>query len=316
MLDFLFGKKRNNAVTEHLIKELSALEARWNSFLVKLEGKYDEVLAAIEQEGTAVYQQDTDEFKRAFIRFKSGMDGQLSNICDKASETCDKEIRDTFYELDKGPLHPTHGVLYEWRNRCLETYSNWENRITAKQKKAWIKVEQLDDPELKYQAILLEYEQIKDKFNCKQCGGSLTLEKIFFISTYVTCPHCQTQNTFEPSRQARMLEHIARDLAERRTAHLLDAYEKEKELERELYMQGHELKLSLIHESNKKIIAEKEAKRLEIEKLRQEAIKNAPSTYRRYLRAMFDEWNLLVPELKEQNEKVYQSRLKDFNTIN
>ncbi|GAA6768085.1 hypothetical protein AAFH68_40370 [Flavobacterium sp. CGRL1] len=100
--------------------------------------------------------------------------------------------------------------------------------------------------------ILDEYETIKNKFNCTQCGGNIEIEKIFLIETYISCPYCQTQNTFAPSTLGRNLQNIAKELAEQRTAHLYDAYESEKDKERDLYHKRHELSLSTIHESDKK----------------------------------------------------------------
>lgn len=36
--------------------------------------------------------------------------------------------------------------------------------------------------------------------------------------------------------------------------------------------------------------------------------------YRNYLRAMFDEWNKIVPDMKDENEKFYQRLLEDSHT--
>ncbi len=38
-----------------------------------------------------------------------------------------------------------------------------------------------------------------------------------------------------------------------------------------------------------------------------------PEIYRQYLRAMFDEWNRIVPDMTSSNEKFYQRLLGDFN---
>ena len=62
---------------------------------------------------------------------------------------------------------------------------------------------------------------------------AIEIEKIFLIETYISCPYCQTQNTFAPSTQARNLQNIARGLAEQRTAHLYEEFERESKKEQE-----------------------------------------------------------------------------------
>ena len=92
---------------------------------------------------------------------------------------------------------------------------------------------------------------------------------MFFIATYMTCPYCQTQNTFLPSTGAQLVLHQARSLAELRTAHLQKAYE--------------------------------------------DGYPKDPLLYKQYLRAMFDEWNKIVPDMAAENEKFYLRLLKDNN---
>jgi hypothetical protein len=313
MFNKLFGggkKEESNPAVAAFKQQLDTLEQRWYSFLGKLEEKYDELVTAIETEGPKTYLEDTDPYKRAFYRFQSGMNGQLDGIRKKAYDTCDVQIRD-FYASNKPAISdPAFDLLHNWRNRCMDAHSDWEERIEAKKSAVWESVKIVDDPEVKYAAILAEYDHIKDKFTCKQCGSPLTIDKIFFISTYITCPACQTQNTFEPSTQARGLEHLARELAEKRTASLLAAYNAEKNLEHELYNEIHQTKYSNLPDAAKK------TKIAELENRMKQAAQDAPDMYRRYLRAMFDEWNKIIPDLKEQNEKFYERQLADFNKMN
>jgi len=88
---------------------------------------------------------------------------------------------------------------------------------------------------LKKKRLKWKLVTVRDKFNCKQCGGQLTIPRLFFIATYVTCPYCQTQNTFTPSTGAQMVLQRARSLAEQRTAHLLKRYQESKPQNKTLY---------------------------------------------------------------------------------
>ena len=67
---------------------------------------------------------------------------------------------------------------------------------------------------------------MKDKFHCSQCGANLEIKELYFISTYITCPYCQTQNTFVPSDKMREFEFVAKDFAEEKTREEEKLYEK------------------------------------------------------------------------------------------
>ncbi len=202
-----------------LPKELEEIESRWTVFLEKLEEKYREIIAAIALEAPQVYQDDTDPFKRAYIRFKSGMDGQLTHIIKKATETLECHITTIITGMIPVPWIPCAISFMPGANGASVPIINGKTGSNHYVSIRISEVEQLADADLevKYQAILDEFEQTKKRFTCTQCGTPLVLDKIFFIATYITCTSCQTQNTFEPSPQAKMLQHIARPLAEYRT---------------------------------------------------------------------------------------------------
>jgi len=309
---FGFGKKEDTGHEPAWLAEMNEIRQRWFVFLEKLETRMDELGEAALPDLREAFNQADDPYKQLHSRMLSGIKGQLEQMRDKARKTEEEKI-DAFYDrweddVDFGGAW--HDQLSQFRDDTGDRFRRFEERIESWRQKLDATAEQ--DLEIEYQKLLDEYEQIKDKFHCKQCGGNIRIEKMFFIATYITCPYCQTQNTFEPSSQARGLEHLGRSLAEQRCAHLLKDYEAEKNKDGDLYHQVHELKIDSIDadKAGKKTAAETIA-RLEDE--RRVAIKNAPDMYRQYLRAMFDEWNKIVPDLKEQNEKFYQRMLSDFN---
>jgi len=290
--------------------ELQESQQRWFTFLEKLEEKMEELATASIPELKQILQEDEDLYKRTFHRVYSGVMGQLNNIREKARNTYEEKISSIYYDLDSriSVLDNNHNLLSDFRSACSDRHEEFDNKYDYWRKQ--IEKTQERDLEIEYQKILDEYETIKNKFNCTQCGGNIEIEKIFLIETYISCPYCKTQNTFAPSTQARNLQNIARGLAEQRTAHLYEEFEIENNKERELYHQRHELSLSKIHESDKKILSEIQAKMDELEEQRQFVIKNAPKLHQTYLRAMYDEWNKITPDLKEHNEKMYQNQLQ------
>lgn len=309
----LFNKskdKENENVYPEWYAELQESQQRWFSFLEKLEAKMEEFATAAIPELKEILQSDDDLYKRTFHRVYSGVNGQLNNIREKARETYDEKILNVYYNYNSqiSVLSKHHDLVSDFRNACSDRYEEFENKYDYWQKQ--IEKTQERDLETEYQKILHEYEAIKNKFNCTQCGGNIEIEKIFLIETYISCPYCKTQNTFAPSTQARNLQNIARGLAEQRTAHLYEEFETENNKERELYHQRHELNLSKIHENDKKVLSEIQTKMNELEEQRQFVIKNAPKLHQIYLRAMYDEWNKITPDLKEHNEKMYQNQLQ------
>ncbi|CAC9975053.1 hypothetical protein [Flavobacterium panici] len=303
------NKEVNKETFPDWYAELQEAQQRWFAFLEKLEAKMEELATASIPELKQLLQEDEDLYKRTFHRVFSGINGQLNNIRDKARDTYEEKISRIYYDLDSqiSVLDKNHDLLSDFRSACSDRYNDFDDKFDYWRKQ--IEKTQERDLEIEYKKILDEYEAIKNKFSCTQCGGNIEIEKIFLIETYISCPYCQTQNTFAPSTQGRNLQNIARGLAEQRTAHLYEAFETEDKKERELYHQRHELSLSKIHESDKKVLSEIQAKMDDLEEQRQFVIKNAPKLYQVYLRAMYDEWNKITPDLKEHNEKMYQNQV-------
>lgn len=292
---------------------LEESQERWFVFLDKMESKLEELCTAAIPELKEILETDDDIYKRTFHRVYAGIQGQLDHIREKARDTYEAKIVREYENLNDSVsvLSPHHELLTDFRTVCSgrynvhfeNQYDYWRNQIEKTQER---------DLELEYQKIVSEFESIKNKFSCKQCGGNITIEKIFFMETYLNCTYCQTQNTFEPGTQARNLQNFAKALAEQRTATLYEDFDKENRKERDFYHQKHELSLSTIHEKDKNVLAQKQKRMDELEQQRQEAIQNAPKLYHIYLRAMYDEWNKITPDLKEHNEKMYKNQLKSY----
>ncbi len=310
-MGFFSTSKKEEPAPEWLA-EASEIKTRIFAFFDKLEAKMQELCEAAIPELNETHKTDEDIYKRSYGRMLSGIKGQIENIRDKARATYEEKVSDFYDDVnsDISVMSPHHSALVDFRTACSDRYNafedksnTWHDALTATGQ---------EDLELKYQALLEEYETIRNKFTCKQCGGGIVIDKMYFITTYLICPHCQTQNTFEPSTAARGLEDLGRNLAEQRTQALSDAYEAEKAMERTLYHERHTLSLRSIDEDDKKQVAALNAQMDALEAKRQASIKNAPILYKKYLRAMFDEWNKIVPDLTEQNNKFHDRILEDF----
>ncbi|MBZ4192640.1 hypothetical protein [Niabella beijingensis] len=245
-------------------RQIHETQERWFTFLKKLEERVEELCTAAIPELKAM-RSSTDAVYEANVgQVLSGLRGQINQVREKARQTEEEKVRPFYRQLDQAG---SFNAALEFSETCSGRYrqfeafcQSWYGQLEAATKQ---------DHEALYQKILAEHEQLRDRFRCQQCGAPISIEKIYFTTTYLKCPACSTQNTYEPSTLARSLNWIARDLAEARTAHLLAAYNND--------------------------------------------ASQRPELYRVYLRAMFDEWNKLVPDLTESNEKFYERQLADFN---
>jgi hypothetical protein len=264
---FGFGKKNND---EHpLTAEIEQKQARWFTFLQKLESRMEEVCEAAVPELKEVFEQDADPYKRAHGRMLAGLIGQMDQMRRKAADVKEQEIiyfAGSFEASYAGSDH--FKLLYNFREACYNRHIVFEDKIQQYISRLRDAAGE-QDLEAAYRQQVAEFGKIRDKFSCTQCGGNITIPKMFFIVTYVTCPFCQTQNTFHPSTETQLVLHNARSLAEQRTAHLLKAYES--------------------------------------------GSPRDPALYQQYLRAMFDEWNSIVPDMAGENEKFYERLLKDHH---
>ncbi|MCW3466409.1 hypothetical protein [Chitinophaga nivalis] len=267
----LFEKKYNNPT---LIEEMAARQERWFVFLEKLEARMEEVSTAALPELRHLFEEDTDPYKRAHGRMLAGLLGQINEMRTKANTVRTDSIIDfvtatecSLPQITSRAGREYYDRLFAFKMACFNRHDVFEEKIheaiTLLQGAAGE-----EDLEAAYQEQLAAFERIRDKYCCKQCGGNISIPKMFFIATYIPCPFCQSQNTFMPSTGARMVLGQARSLAEQRTAHLLRRYEA----------------------SNPR----------------------QPDLYRQYLRAMFDEWNKIVPDMAAENEKFHQRLLNDY----
>jgi uncharacterized Zn finger protein (UPF0148 family) len=302
-----FNNEFENSRIPVVKKEMQETKERFFTFIGKLEDKLREFTAASIPELVELNNTDTDQFKRGYHRMKSAVLGQLDSIQKKALDVKEEKITCFPFPSDD---HEISKIYHQFRNECYDRFFQLDELYSKCREE--VEGTHQEDFESKYQKILDEYETLKDKFRCEQCGSPVTIDKIYFTTTYITCPSCQTRNTFEPSSQAKMLEHIGRSLAEQRTSHLLEEHDEIPQKTQALYLQRHEIELSLIHESDKRIIEQKRAQIQELEKQKVELESKRPALYQTYLRAMFDEWNKINPALTDEHEKFYNRLLNEY----
>lgn len=306
MFNFFNKKKDKEAIEQasapEWIKALSETQQRLFAFLDKLEDKMKELTEAAIPELNAMKQED----ERDFGNLMNGIMGQLESVREKAQTTYEEKVESLYDSLSDriDVFDRNYDHLSDFRHNCSDRRNAFEEKLHFYQD--LIRETARVDYEVLYKSILDEHERIKNQFKCLQCSSIIPLTKIYFITTHISCPACNTKNTFHPSTQASRLEDVGRGLAEQRTQHLLDKYNQEQKRERDLYHQAHEQRLT----GGFNVSATVQTQINELEEQRKASEALAPQLYKEYQRAMFDEWKKLVPDLAEQTENYYRGLQK------
>jgi hypothetical protein len=296
--------------------ELIETQERFFTFLTKLEEKMEELCSAAIPELKELQQNDTDPYKRNFARMQAAVLGQLDTVNLKANTIQQEKILNYKYELERrtDELNKYRNLITEFNSKCSDRYC-YQFKTTLQQWIDKVRETAVEDLEIKYQNVLKEYNDIKDKFTCKQCGGTITIEKIFYLNTFVTCSYCQTQNSFEPSTQAKMVLNFAQELAIQRSKNDSDLYNAAIEKERDLYLKRHQLKISSIANNDSK---QKQQLLAEIQQINQErnhTIDSFEGLYIKFIDKKYKEWLKILPDNAEHLQQRKQNELNSF-TIN
>lgn len=234
---------------------------RARTFFTKMDERAEEIMEEAKASGQLVADADSDPFKRSYLQFKGAIIAQFTAIIQKGATTFQTQIMPKAGGAEMISLS--------------QLYNNWHTKVLSMMTHAFDDVEERN-LEQEYKEIIESYNLAKDKFHCKQCGAKLAIKQFYFHASYISCEYCQTQNTFDPGTRARLMEHIARPLAESRC---LEQYE-------------------LFREERSKIGA-----------------KAATPAYEAYLAAVIHEMDELLPGLNEQHQNFYNRMINDYHKL-
>ena len=200
------------------------LEQRFRVFIEKLTERAESLAEETSDAIQEIYDEDADPYKRSFGNFLMGVKGQFKGIIDKAEEVFKQQIKPHAPSFLKTQT-PEGELQEQWFRKIHDDFEKWKDKMRDLAESI---ENQMKKPsaEEKLHEIVEEYNAVKDKFHCSQCGANLEIKELYFISTYITCPYCQTQNTFVPSDKMREFEFVAKDFAEEKTREEEKLYEK------------------------------------------------------------------------------------------
>lgn len=211
----MFKFFKNNASEEKKeaqTENQTALIARWDGFLQKVETRFQETMTSSTQ---MLSQQliDTDYDYYTVFRTWKAIKPKVFTLFDTIDTTWKSKVK---------PLMKAEGDFwYEEEKKRSHFRDYLHNQL------------QREELILEGKLSLQFYDhaiQIADKhFNCTQCGASLSVKKDLFRAQYIGCKACNTTNTFEPETKFLQIGwNVVDNIA---ALNALDAYdEKEKAL--------------------------------------------------------------------------------------
>ncbi|MCK0205092.1 TFIIB-type zinc ribbon-containing protein [Ornithobacterium rhinotracheale] len=201
------------------MEELQALKERSQVFLQKLRAKAqeleDEVLPVVQ----SVYDEDPDRYKREYGHFKQGIVNQFKSLIQKANEVYDKQISPK-RNIGVNATSDYKTLFQE----ITKLFEDFRTEMYAKEDQIFGTVKEISN-EVYLQKALAEYEEVKNAFTCTQCGAPIEIKELYFVSTYIRCEYCQTQNTFVPGSNMQHIRFYTRDIGEERHKDLEQQYE-------------------------------------------------------------------------------------------
>ncbi len=261
---------------------------RWRAFAAKIRQRADEWHAQGFEEALAMKRRANGTLDNAYYLFWSGVGGQLRALRDKVEDTFENQLRPAF-EQNAGPRGAASGRQAPaealWRLLQQEKNELSEHLLGL----ACTNIADFDaheDLEAQYRQILLEHERIRQGFACVSCGAGLTLPGVCHAATYVACPYCRTQNTFQPGSAAYGLPALAEKLAEQRAGEARRRWES--------------AAAQATPWSAASSASWHEHKRREID------------LYVDYIETRFNELDRIVPGLKAQNDLIRRSRIQEM----
>ncbi len=210
---FGFGNKEEKDETQN--PEYLALVAKWDSFLEKIETRFNESLEPAEEAVLDQLEEGNYDMVSNMTAW-SGIKSQLLQLSDKVETTFDDKV---------GP-------------QMLEYVERWD---LNDQDQKGVRLRESFRPRIERFEIILEgkvaqrfYDHaiqfLNEDFHCTQCNGKLEVKKDIFRSHYVGCDYCNTTNTFTPNNKIAEIRWVVDNIAKHKALKEWDEKEKAREV--------------------------------------------------------------------------------------
>ncbi|TPN86317.1 hypothetical protein [Aquimarina algicola] len=205
-----------------MITTKEELIVRWDTFLNKIEQRFDDILEQAQQGTTHLVSQieyDSGSIGSAW----SGIKGQLYELREKADHTWENKMDGLFGDRDD----VTSKERIEQFNKYEDLSHRMENRYNEAQVKA------MADAGRKIYDNVMQHINTNKIHNCKQCGDQMDIVVYSFMAKNIKCHSCGTVNSYEPDPRIQALEHYT--IGALADEHVIDLVIKEANLEHDIH---------------------------------------------------------------------------------
>lgn len=197
----LFNKQntpKEEEKAEVVNSQFTELVAKWDSFLGKIDERFQESLQHAEEavmENLVETNYDLLPTQRSWQSIKS----QLRGLSDKIDSTFTESVGPKMSEFVK------RTQVYDQENKGSDLSESIYTRID--------RFEKIIEGKIALGFYDHAIQQLNEDFNCTQCGGKLEIKKDIFRSQYISCNYCNTVNTFTPSDKIAQLRWVVDQIA-------------------------------------------------------------------------------------------------------
>ncbi|WP_143305108.1 hypothetical protein [Chitinophaga vietnamensis] len=254
-----------------LLEALKTQQERWFTFLDKIEARMDEMTAAAVPELRDIFLKDEDPYKRAHANMLSGLIGQVNQMRQKVDDALENNIHAFVYSTEATLPSITSSAGTEYRNKLHAFRMACLNRHFIFDEKLHHAINLLKEAAGE-QDLEAEYQQELQAFDR--------------IRDKFSCVQCGGNITLP--QMFFIATYVSCPFCHSQNT----------------FLPSTGARMVLHHARS---LAEQRTAHLK--KAYEQSGSN--EMYQQYLRAMFDEWNKIVPDMKEENEKFYQRLLHD-----
>ncbi|ASZ12972.1 hypothetical protein KTO58_09485 [Chitinophaga pendula] len=253
------------------IENMQQIRQRWLTFLHKLDERVEELYQQSLPTLKELFNEDEDPYKRAHGRMLAGISGQLSNMRTKANDVKEEQIIPVLYSTQAVDLLTKEGRQFHDQ---VEDFRN---------------------------TCFLAHDRFEDKINKYQEHLRATGQRHDLEQQYE-----QELRAFETIKDQFKCHQCGGNISIPGMFFIATYVTCSYCHTQNTFMPSTGAQMVL---HNARAIAELRTAHL-LAAYEQSAPKDK-ELYRQYLRAMFDEWNKIVPDMTAENEKFYQRLLQD-----
>jgi len=197
-MGFFSKKKKEVDNTPQFPAEYLALVEKWDTFLEKINNRFNESLINAEEAILDNLDESNYDLTPTMTAWQ-GIKAQLHGLSNKIDETFDNKVKPQMTQY-------------------VEEYENIDESIKGGNLRSSIyhRIERFEivlEGKVSQQFYNHAIQHFNQDFHCTQCSAKITVNKNIFHAHYVSCEYCNTVNTFTPNDKIAAIRWVVENIA-------------------------------------------------------------------------------------------------------